>query len=105
MRGLHFSEANMNHTIVNCSECNKEMKIKVAAGFKAPDRSMCKACSQNPTPIPKKIKINLGKAMAIAAGYKRVRRCEHREKNFVVTGKMAPTVREAGQRKRIYGCA
>jgi len=80
------------------------MKIKVADGFKAPDRIMCKACSQGETHIPKKIKINLGKAMAIAAGYKRVKRCEHREKNFVVTGKMAPTVREAGQRKRIYGC-
>jgi hypothetical protein len=36
----------MNHTIVNCSSCNKELHIKVAAGFKDPDRSMCKACSQ-----------------------------------------------------------
>jgi len=58
MRGLQLSEANMNHTIVNCSECNKEMKIKVAAGFKAQDRSMCKACSQG-TPTQK---LNLAKA-------------------------------------------
>jgi hypothetical protein len=36
----------MNHIIVNCSLCKKEMKIRVAAGFKAPDTCMCKACSQ-----------------------------------------------------------
>lgn len=36
----------MNFTKVNCSSCNKELHIKVATGFKAPDKSMCKACSQ-----------------------------------------------------------
>jgi len=36
----------MNHTKVNCSSCNRELKIKVAAGFNAPDTCMCKACSQ-----------------------------------------------------------
>jgi len=79
--------------------------IKVAAGFKAPDACMCKACSQVETHPPQKIKINLGKAMALSAGYKRVRRCEHREKNFVVTGKLDRTPREEAHRKRIYGSA
>jgi len=38
----------MNHITVHCSLCNKELHIKVAAGFKTPDTCMCKACSQAP---------------------------------------------------------
>jgi len=42
---------NMEHIKANCSLCNCELFIKVAAGFKAPDTCMCKACSQG---TPKK---------------------------------------------------
>jgi len=95
----------MNHTVVSCSSCNKEMKIKVAAGFKAPDTCMCKACSQGEPHTPRKVTMKLGDALKVVAGSRRVMRCEHRDKNFVLTGKQAPTAREASARKRIYGSA
>lgn len=74
----------MEHTTVNCSSCNKELHIKVAAGFKAPDLSMCKACSQGKPKTPQKVTMNLGEALKIAAGAKRVMRGTHREKNLVL---------------------
>jgi hypothetical protein len=37
------------------------MKIKVAAGFKAPDRSMCKACSQS---TQKQLSVNIANAQS-----------------------------------------
>jgi len=37
----------MKHIQVNCSSCNRELKIKVAKGENAPDTTTCKACSQD----------------------------------------------------------
>jgi len=50
----------MEHITVNCSSCNRELKIKVAKGENAPDKTTCKACSQGILPI----KVNLAKAQS-----------------------------------------
>lgn len=91
----------MNHIQANCSSCNKELKIRVAKGDNAPERVMCKACSQNISAGP--IRMKLADALKIAKGSKRVMRCGHRDENFVRTHKQAMTPRQAGQIKRIYG--
>jgi hypothetical protein len=53
----------MNHTKVKCSSCNKELHIKVAAGFKAPDACMCKAC-YNSESTQKQLPVNLSAAQS-----------------------------------------
>ena len=95
----------MNHKKVTCSSCNKDLMIRVDNGsvHEPADKVLCKACSQVPPIEPQKVKMNLGEALKIAAGRKRVERCGHRDHNFVITGKHALTPREEAHRKRIYG--
>jgi len=93
----------MKHTQLNCSSCNRELLIKVAKGENTPDKIMCKACSQGEPHTPRKVTMKLGDALKVVVGARRVMRCEHRDKNFVLTGKHAPTVREEAQKIRIYG--
>jgi len=104
----------MNHTKVNCSSCNKDLHIKVAKGENAPDKITCKACSEKNMSGPSNkdmlcgeintkntigkcmenvvvlgptnVTMKLRDALKIATGARRVMRCEHRDKNFVVTG-------------------
>jgi len=95
----------MKHTKVNCSSCNRELLIKVAKGENVPDNITCKACSEGKPHTPRKVTMNLGNALKIAAGAKRVMRGRHRETNYVLTGKQEPTAHQAGQLKRIYGSA
>lgn len=95
----------MNYIKVNCSSCKKELLIKVAKGMNAPDKVICQTCS---TILPRDVKkqsfkMNLGEALKVAKGSKRVMRCGHRDVNFVRTYKLDPTTREASQIKRIYG--
>jgi len=95
----------MNHTKVNCSSCNKELMIRVAKGENAPDKVICQTCS---TILPRDVKkqyfkMNLGEALKVAKGRKRVRRGCHRDVNFVLTGKQDRTAKQSAQINRIYG--
>lgn len=89
----------MEHTKANCSSCDKGLLIKVAKGFHAPDRCMCKACSQS---TQQKVRMNLGAALKVAKGSKRVVRGNHRDVNFVQTHKQDPTSKQVAQLSRIY---
>jgi len=96
----------MQHTKVNCSSCNRELFIKVAKGENTPDKITCKACSEGKPHTPHKATMKLGDALKIAqVANPRRKRGDHRDKNFVVTGKQTPTAHQAGQLKRIYGSA
>jgi len=76
------------------------MKIKVAAGFKAPDTCTCKACSQGK---PHKATMKLKDALKVAKGSKRIVRNCHREHNWTVTGRQQPTKKEISAMKRHGG--
>lgn len=58
---LGVSKMNMHHTTMYCFSCGTELQIKIAKGDNAPERVVCKACSQGKQPQPKQ-RVNLARA-------------------------------------------